>query len=100
MPARTWWQDGHRPQPPYGQSSAAANARAATDRPEPGGPVNSQAWVIPVARSPRSTAAAAAAAWRSSATTSSWPARSPNTPGPGITRHGISGGGRGRAPIR
>ena len=26
--------------------SAAANARAATERPDPGGPVNSQAWVI------------------------------------------------------
>ena len=36
----------HSPQPPDGHSSAAANARAATDRPDPGGPVNSQACVI------------------------------------------------------
>ena len=34
------------PSPPSGHWSAAANARAATDRPEPGGPVNSQACVI------------------------------------------------------
>ena len=46
MPAKTWWQHGHSPQPPSRHSSAAANARAATDRPDPGGPVNSQAWVI------------------------------------------------------
>ena len=46
MPAATWRQDGHWPQPWFAHSSAAANARAATDRPEPGGPVNSQACVI------------------------------------------------------
>ena len=40
------------PQPPYSHCSAAANARAATDRPEPGGPVNSQAWVIAAAGTP------------------------------------------------
>lgn len=34
------------PQPWLGHCSAAAKARAAVDRPEPGGPVSSQAWVI------------------------------------------------------
>ena len=68
MPARTWRHDGHSPHPPYGHSSADAKARAATDRPEPGGPVNSQACVI-----------APATALRSCATTASWPASSSNT---------------------
>ena len=45
---RTVWQPGQTPQPIPSRShcSAAAKARAATDRPEPGGPVNSQACVI------------------------------------------------------
>ena len=46
MPAKTWRQLLHSLQPPSSHSSAAAKARAATDRPDPGGPVNSQAWVI------------------------------------------------------
>ena len=28
MPAKTWWHEGHSPQPPDGHSSAAAKARA------------------------------------------------------------------------
>jgi hypothetical protein len=34
------------PQPPFGQIRAAAKATAADERPEPGGPVKIQAWVI------------------------------------------------------
>ena len=51
--------------------SAAAKARAATDRPEPGGPVKSQAWVIAPAgaASPRTIAAAAAHGGRDSTAT-------------------------------
>src|ERR1035437_4807871 len=49
---------------------AAAKALAATDRPEPGGPVNSQAWVM---------APVPDAADASSSTTSSWPASLANT---------------------
>src|ERR1700685_841159 len=80
VPAWTCRQDGHEPQPPDGHSSAAAKARAATDRPDPGGPVNSHAWVIAPGpgRSPASTAAAAAAALRSWAPTASCPVRSSN----------------------
>ncbi len=37
------WQ---RPQPPCSHCSAAANARAALERPDPGGPVSSHACVI------------------------------------------------------
>ena len=47
LPARTVWQEEQWPQPPSGHCSAAANARAATDRPDPGGPVNSHACVKP-----------------------------------------------------
>ena len=51
VPASAVWQAGHWPQPgispPVVHCSAAANARAATERPEPGGPVNSQAWFMP-----------------------------------------------------
>ena len=36
------------PHPPSGHCKAAANARAATERPDPGGPVNSQACVMAV----------------------------------------------------
>ncbi|RAO59363.1 hypothetical protein PSN01_02691 [Micromonospora saelicesensis] len=98
LPPIVVWQPGHSPQPvPCTHWSAAANARAATERPEPGGPVKIQAWVIPAAGSSppvaassaadslplagpavtnaaapaRSTAAAAAAARRSSTTASS-----------------------------
>src|SRR6185437_15753272 len=46
VPAKTWRQLLHSLQPPSSHSSAAAKARAATERPDPGGPVNSQAWVI------------------------------------------------------
>src|SRR5690625_1579685 len=42
---RTWCPS---PAVSAGSCNAAANARAATDRPEPGGPVISQAWVIAV----------------------------------------------------
>src|SRR6185369_8819053 len=41
-----WRQLLHSLQPPSSHSRAAAKARAATERPDPGGPVNSQAWVI------------------------------------------------------
>jgi adenylate cyclase len=34
------------PQPPELHCSAAAKARAAFERPEPGGPVNNQAWLM------------------------------------------------------
>ncbi len=48
VPPSVVWQAGQSPQPvPRAHCSAAANARAATDRPEPGGPVKIQAWVIP-----------------------------------------------------
>ena len=66
----TVWQAAHSPQPWRGHCSAAANARAATERPEPGGPVNSQAWVI---------AAGSSAARRSSATAAGWPTTSSQT---------------------
>ncbi len=48
LPASTVWQAWQRPQPasPSSQSRAAAKARAAIERPDPGGPVNSQACVI------------------------------------------------------
>ena len=49
--------------------SAAANAIAALDRPDPGGPVNSQAWLIPCPP----------AAARSASTTRCWPTRSSQT---------------------
>ena len=43
VPSRAVWQSLQVPQPPRGHTSAAANALAATDRPEPGGPVKSHA---------------------------------------------------------
>ena len=46
-PASAVWQAWHSPQPPRSHCSAAANAIAAFERPDPGGPVNSQAWVMP-----------------------------------------------------
>jgi len=61
----------HSPQPPFAHSSAAANARAAFDRPDPGGPVISQAWLI-------ACASPAAARW-STATAASWPTSSCHT---------------------
>ncbi len=39
-------QSVHSPQPPRSHCRAAAKARPALDRPEPGGPVISQAWLI------------------------------------------------------
>ena len=42
-PDSTVRQSLHSPQPPKRHCSAAAKARAALDRPDPGGPVNSQA---------------------------------------------------------
>jgi hypothetical protein len=45
------------PQPAFSQSNEAANAIAAFDRPEPGGPVRSQAWFNP--------SSLLATAWRS-----------------------------------
>ncbi len=39
-------QSTQLPQPPDGQTKEAAKASAALDRPDPGGPVKSQAWVI------------------------------------------------------
>ena len=70
VPARVVRHCGHAPQPSSAHCSAAANARAATDRPDPGGPVNSHACVIPAAPAPDTTAAAAPAAARSTATAS------------------------------
>ena len=49
--------------------SAVAKARATLDRPEPGGPVNSHAWVMPTP---------AAACWRTSMV-GRWPTRSDQT---------------------
>ena len=60
----------HSPHPADGHCSAAAKARAATDLPEPGGPVNSQACVIAVGSS---------AAVVSSATASGCPTTSSQT---------------------
>ena len=45
-PTATSWQEWHSPQPPRSHCRAAANATAALDRPEPGGPVNSHACVM------------------------------------------------------
>ncbi len=84
VPASAVVHAGHVPQPPAGHCSAAAKARAALDRPEPGGPVMSQAWVI---------ADGSATAPRSTATAASWPTTPSHTlmcepprgarPGPG-----------------
>ena len=60
------------PQPPRGHCSAAAKARAALDRPDPGGPVISQAWDMAWAWP--------ATARCSTATERSWPIRSAHTP--------------------
>ena len=81
VPASTVWHAGHSPQPPRGHCNAAAKARAAVDRPEPGGPVTSQACVMPVPGSPRRPASAAAAARRRTATAGCCPTRSAQTPG-------------------
>ncbi len=67
----------HSPQPPFTHCSAAAKARAAWERPEPGGPVMSHACVIATGRS---TAA------RSGAICASWPTTSAHTPGQRPTR--------------
>ena len=48
VPARAVRQAWQVPSPPAGHCRAAAKARAATERPDPGGPVNSQACVIAV----------------------------------------------------
>ena len=67
LPSITVWQAWHWPHPGSGpvHSRAAANALAATDLPEPGGPVTSQAWAMaesaPTAVFPASSRAAAAA---------------------------------------
>ncbi len=58
----------HTPHPPCGHCSAAAKARAATDRPEPGGPVTSHACVMAAGLA---TAACSAATADSCPTTSS-----------------------------
>ncbi len=72
-------QPSQCPQPaaPVVHCSAAANARAAMDRPLPGGPVNSQACVIPPAVPPLSGdhGVASRAAACSCSTTRSWPTR-------------------------
>ena len=79
VPASTVWHASQSPQPPRGHCSAAANARAALDRPDPGGPVNSQACVMPSAGSPRRAASADRAAAASTSTARSWPTRSSHT---------------------
>ena len=80
VPASTVWQAVQCPQPWSGHCSAAAKARAATERPDPGGPVNSQAWVMaptllvaPRTSSPNRMPAACSAAACSSATAAGWP---------------------------
>ena len=59
--ASTVRQCEHWPHPPYSHCRAAAKALAATDRPEPGGPVNSQACVIAAAGTPSAPRDAATA---------------------------------------
>src|SRR6185436_3582163 len=58
---------------------AAANARAVFDRPDPGGPVKSQAWVIPDAVPPASTWPAAVTARRKVSAVGCCPTRSSQT---------------------
>lgn len=54
VPANAVRHAWHCPHPvPCSHSSAAASARAAVERPEPGGPVNSQAWVGSLSRAAR-----------------------------------------------
>ena len=81
VPARTVWQSSHWPQPPLGHCSAAANARAATERPEPGGPVSNHACVMLAGPPPLRIVAASAAAWARTATACSWPTASAKTAG-------------------
>ena len=70
-PASAVRQAWHSPQPvPRSHCSAAANAMAALDRPEPGGPVNSHAWVIPWPATARCRVA----------TVSGWPTSVDQTP--------------------
>ncbi len=47
-PASVDWHPSHSPHPAAWHWRAAANAIAAFERPDPGGPVKSQAWVIPL----------------------------------------------------
>lgn len=94
VPIRLVWQPSQNPQPgdpPRARSGlthwrAAAKARAAVERPEPGGPVKSQACVIfdASATGVWSTtavtwASASRAAASSCALTFSWPTRSSHT---------------------
>ena len=62
---------------PRAHCSAAANATAALERPDPGGPVKSQAWLIPCP----------AAAACSASTASRWPTRSSQTRHAALTAH-------------
>jgi adenylate cyclase len=77
VPAIDVRQPGHVPHPvPVSHSSAAANARAATERPEPGGPVNSHACGTADAEPlnvPATIDAATSADADSTATASGWP---------------------------
>ncbi len=74
LPARAVVHEWHSPQPPSSHCSAAAKARAALERPEPGGPVNSHACVIE-----RPSPSADATADCNVSTTGSWPTRSAHT---------------------
>src|SRR5215217_5741995 len=76
VPCSTVRQLWQVPQPgsACSHSSAAAKARAATERPEPGGPVNSHACIIP-GPWPRAEATAAL----STSTAGSWPTTSSHT---------------------
>ena len=51
LPTMVVWQPWQCPHPgswgAFSHCSAAAKAMAALERPDPGGPVNSQAWLIP-----------------------------------------------------
>ena len=68
-PASTVRHSWHSPHPCSRHCSAAANATAALDRPDPGGPVNSHEWLMPWP----------SAAVRSVPAARSWPTRSSHT---------------------
>ena len=73
LPASTVWQEWQTPQPGGSSShcSAAANATAALERPEPGGPMNRNAWLMPWPD----------AAVRSASIARRWPTRESQTVG-------------------
>lgn len=76
------WQWPHPGVPGSVHCSAAAKQRAATDRPEPGGPVNSHECVIAPSTDPARAAIAAAV---SSDSTAPWPTNRSKTPATSYT---------------